>query len=210
MADDTKNLNNSAFGEDVSEKKLAFREKQKKARLSGKSYMTLNKHTRKEIAAKPFPAVEVSVIALPVVMELEKVFPLPKLTHCKMYYLRQLTCYNFNVHSTNANDAIVCMLHEGQSVKGIFESVQHKFLLSGHSFSVADRDFAIIEKKCRSARMQVMEDLQKVIEEARPSKPFKVLKMADHFFDFDKAASSCIDTKKTRHQSDFRDQSGSN
>ncbi|KAG8293833.1 hypothetical protein J6590_010831, partial [Homalodisca vitripennis] len=48
-------------------------------------------------------------------------------------------------------------------VKGIFESVQHKFLLSGHSFSVADRDFAIIEKKCRSARMQVMEDLQKVI-----------------------------------------------
>ncbi|KAG8286341.1 hypothetical protein J6590_062158 [Homalodisca vitripennis] len=137
MADDTNNLNNSAFGEDVSEKKLAFREKQKKARLSGKSYMTLNKHTRKEIAAKPLPAVE-----------------------------------------------------------GIFESVQHKFLLSGHSFSVADRDFAIIEKKCRSARMQVMEDLQKVIEEARPSKPFKVLKMADHFFDFDKAASSCIDKKK--------------
>ncbi|KAG8321951.1 hypothetical protein J6590_035816 [Homalodisca vitripennis] len=58
MADDTNNLNNSAFGEDVSEKKLAFREKQKKARLSGKSYMTLNKHTRKEIAAKPLPAVE--------------------------------------------------------------------------------------------------------------------------------------------------------
>ncbi|KAG8287218.1 hypothetical protein J6590_083983 [Homalodisca vitripennis] len=129
MADDTNNLNNSAFGEDVSEKKLAFREKQKKARLSGKSYMTLNKHTRKEIAAKPLPAVE------------------------RLRYYR---------------------------------------------------------KKCRSARMQVMEDLQKVIEEARPSKPFKVLKMADHFFDFDKAASSCIDTKKTRHQSDFRDQSGSN
>lgn len=182
-----------------------------------------------------------------VVMDLEKVFPLPKLTHSNMYYLRQLSCYNFNIHSTNTNDAIMCMWHEGQSgrggnqvasciiqainsgllpnhkkhlvvwsdncagqlknrmliflylymvVKGIFESVQHKFLLSGHSFSVADRDFAIIEKKCRSARMQVMEDLQKVIEEARPSKPFKVLKMADHFFDFDKAASSCIDTKK--------------
>ncbi|KAG8246049.1 hypothetical protein J6590_093546 [Homalodisca vitripennis] len=60
MADDTNNLNNSAFGEDVSEKKLAFREKQKKARLNEKSYMTLNKHTRKEIAAKPLPAVEVS------------------------------------------------------------------------------------------------------------------------------------------------------
>ncbi|KAG8326609.1 hypothetical protein J6590_037163 [Homalodisca vitripennis] len=58
MADDINNLNNSAYGEDVSEKKLAFREKQKKARLNGKSYMTLNKHTRKEIAAKPLPAVE--------------------------------------------------------------------------------------------------------------------------------------------------------
>ncbi|KAG8265898.1 hypothetical protein J6590_083712 [Homalodisca vitripennis] len=63
MADDTNNLNNSAFGEDVSEKKLAFREKQKKARLSGKSYMTLNKHTRKEIAAKPLSAVEESRLA---------------------------------------------------------------------------------------------------------------------------------------------------
>ncbi|KAG8265899.1 hypothetical protein J6590_083713 [Homalodisca vitripennis] len=52
------------------------------------------------------------------------------------------------------------------------------------------------QPKLYGTRMQVMEDLQKVIEEARPSKPFKVLKMADHFFDFDKAASSCIDTKK--------------
>lgn len=63
MADDTNDLNKSAFGEDVSEKKLAFREKQKKARLSGKTYMTLNKHSRKEVAAKPLPSVEVRLMA---------------------------------------------------------------------------------------------------------------------------------------------------
>lgn len=43
-----------------------------------------------------------------VVMDLEKVFPLPKLTHSNMYYLRQLSCYNFNIHITDTNDGIMC------------------------------------------------------------------------------------------------------
>lgn len=44
--------------------------------------------------------------------------------------------------------------------------------------------------------MQVMEDLENVIKQARPTKPFRVLKMYDRFFDFEKKASECIDTKK--------------
>lgn len=183
-----------------------------------------------------------------VVIDLQKVFPLPKLTHSDMYYLRQLSCYNFNIHINDTNDAIMCIWHEGQSGRGgnqmascilqalntgmlstiknklviwsdncagqiknrmlvflyvylvtlgLFESVEHKFLVPGHSFSAADRDFAVIEKKAKVSKMQTVKDVENVIRTARSSKPFRVLSM-DRFFDFEEAASKYIDTKELR------------
>ncbi|KAG8304221.1 hypothetical protein J6590_099645 [Homalodisca vitripennis] len=74
------------------------------------------------------------------------------------------------------------------------ESIEHKFLVPGHSFSAADRDFAVIEKKAKVSKMQTVQDVEQVIRTARTSRPFKVLSM-DKFFNFEEAASKYINTK---------------
>lgn len=185
--------------------------------------------------------------ALNLVMDLQKVFPIPKLTHSDMYYSRQLSCYNFGIHVSNTSDGIMCIWHEGQSGRGgnqmasclfnalnselldtnkrnvvvwsdncagqiknrmlvflykylvaieMFDVIEHKFLVTGHSFSSADRDFAIIEKRAKVSRMETVEDVVKVISEARPTKPFKTVDMTDKFFDFDSVGETYITTKK--------------
>lgn len=52
------------------------------------------------------------------VIDLQKVFAIPKLTHSDMYYARQLSCYNFGIHIADTNDAIMCVWHEGESSRG--------------------------------------------------------------------------------------------
>lgn len=39
-------------------------------------------------------------------MDLENVFPLPKLTHGTWHYTRQLSYYNFNLYITDTNDTM--------------------------------------------------------------------------------------------------------
>ena len=81
---------------------------------------------------------------------------------------------------------------------GIFDVVDHKFLISGHSFSASDRDFALIEKRAKRSKLYNMQDVMNAIVTARPSHPFKVLNMGDEktFFDFDAASSALLDTSK--------------
>lgn len=81
---------------------------------------------------------------------------------------------------------------------GLFDVIEHKFLVSGHSFSAADRDFALIEKRWKVSRAQVLTDIKKDIISARPSKPFKVLDMHMKFLIFDKAATESIRTDKLK------------
>lgn len=81
---------------------------------------------------------------------------------------------------------------------GMFNSIEHKFLVSGHSFSDADRDFALIEKRWKVSRAQVVNDVKKDIISARPSKPFKVLDMGNKFLNFDKASRDAIQTDKLK------------
>ena len=81
---------------------------------------------------------------------------------------------------------------------GIFDVVDHKFLISGHSFSASDRDFALIEKRAKRSKLYNMQDVMNAIVTARPSHPFKVLNMGDEkmFFDFDAASFALLDTSK--------------
>ncbi|KAG8308771.1 hypothetical protein J6590_101899 [Homalodisca vitripennis] len=109
-----------------------------------------------------------------VVMDLQKVFSFPNLSHSDMYYSRQVSCYNFGLHVSDTGNAIMCVWHEG-----MFYEVEQKFLISVHSFSSADRDFALIEKTAKHSKMESVEDVKKVIERTRPSKPFKFLDMTD-------------------------------
>lgn len=183
-----------------------------------------------------------------IVMDLQKVFPIPKLTHSNMYYSRQLSCYNFGIHISNTADGIMCVWHEGQSGRGgnqmasclfqainsgllssekkhlvvwsdncagqlknrmlvflykylvaigMFETIEHKFLVTGHSFSSADRDFAVIEKRAKHCtQMESVEDVMNVIATSRLNKPFKVVNMGEKFFNFDLAGEKFIVTKK--------------
>lgn len=63
-----------------------------------------------------------------------------------------------------------------------FTEINQKFLTSGHSFLPCDRDFALIEKKKKTARLYVPEDVCHLIESARPSNPFKVYPMLQEDF----------------------------
>lgn len=78
---------------------------------------------------------------------------------------------------------------------GLYEQIDHKFLQVGHSFSASDRDFALIEKRWKTSKCQVMEDVEAVIKEARPSRRFKTLTIGGRFLDFDQAAKRFINTK---------------
>lgn len=220
---------------------------------SQKAKKELELHHRKSEAAFQMMKSDAVKSAMPesdtlnVVMDLQKVFSIPKLSHSDMYYSRQLCCYNFGIHVSDTGNAIMCVWHEGQSgrggsqmasclfqalnsgvlsthkkklsvwsdncagqiknrmllfmyeylvASGMFDEVEHKFLISGHSFSSADRDFAIIEKTAKNSKMETVEDVKKVIKSARFSKPFKVLDMTDNFFDFDRASAAYINTTK--------------
>lgn len=191
-----------------------------------------------------------SSTACTITIDLQKVFPLPKLSHSSMYYSRQLSTYNFGIHIADISNAVMCIWHEGFAARGgnemascllqainegfletnkrsltvysdncagqlknrmivylyvmliasgNFDSIEHKFLLSGHSYSAADRDFGIIEKNARTARMNTVEDVKKVIATARKKKPFRVLDMRDKvMFDFAAASANLLRTSDIR------------
>lgn len=81
---------------------------------------------------------------------------------------------------------------------GHFQSIEQKFLITGHSFLQCDRDFGIIEKRKKVMKSYVPEDLKKVITGAKnTSQPFQVLDMTSEcFFNFQAAADDIIVTKK--------------
>lgn len=69
----------------------------------------------------------------------------------------------------------------------------------GHSFSQADRDFALIEKRWKVTKQcQIPNDVMKAIREAHPSRPFKVLDMKGKFIGFDSAVASMIGAEKLK------------
>ena len=79
----------------------------------------------------------------------------------------------------------------------IFDRIDHKFLVSSHSFSASDRDFAVIEKKVRRSKMHTLPDIMDIIRSSRTVRPFQVLDLTDKpFFDFSKNAKSVFNTTK--------------
>nr|XP_022909003.1 uncharacterized protein LOC111420275 [Onthophagus taurus] len=177
-------------------------------------------------------------------IDLEKVLSLPALTHCQMYYLRQLSCYNLCIHKADNNKGLMFLWHEGISGRGgneiascvlkgiksnithkkqfviwsdnccgqnknkmiVFlwiylvcngyaDEIQHKFVVSGHSYLSCDRDFAIIEKKRKKAKCEVPMDLCRVICNACDKNSFETTMMQEEdFFNFAKLAQLYLNT----------------
>lgn len=58
--------------------------------------------------------------------------------------------------------------------EGIYEAINHKFLVRGHTFLENDIDFSQIEKRKKTAKVLVPDDWLMVMREAKLTKPFIV------------------------------------
>lgn len=78
---------------------------------------------------------------------------------------------------------------------GKFLQIDHKFLVSGHSYLPCDRDFAQIEKRKRVCKLFVPSDIERMIKEARHKNPFEVVNLVENDFkDLQKFADTFINT----------------
>lgn len=101
-----------------------------------------------------------------------------------------------NCIGQNKNKIILMLLIYLVS-QGIYEKVQHKFLLSGHSYLTCDRDFALIEKRKRVVKNYTPENIEKMIAETPHQRPFNVVYMQrNDFKDFQSMADEYLNTTK--------------
>ncbi|KAJ8892391.1 hypothetical protein PR048_004971 [Dryococelus australis] len=89
--------------------------------------------------------------------------------------------------------------------KEFFESVELKYLVSGHSFTDCDHDFKVIEKRCKVSKPIVPKELEDMKSARINTPPLQVIPMAtDDFIDFALLGSQYINTQslviiKTSH-----------
>ena len=109
---------------------------------------------------------------------------------------KKLVVWSDNCCGQNKNRMIL-FLWVHFVIKGVFDEVNHKFLVPGHSFLSCDRDFALIEKRKRVTKCIVPEDVKIMIQEARDVQPFNVSQMnVSDFIDFQKVADVTMNTAK--------------
>ena len=97
---------------------------------------------------------------------------------------RKIIFYSDGCGGQNRNHQIVCFF-QGLIHKGIYESIEHKILVRGHTRLVNDRDFGLIQQRMKLERIIMPDDYEKVVKSARshPS-PFAVVQMdtGDFFY----------------------------
>lgn len=90
--------------------------------------------------------------------------------------LRSLVSYSDGCSGQNRNKTIVALYAELHRT-GVYEVLNHKYLVRGHTFLQNDTDFNRIEKRKKSAVVYLPEDWCKVVREANTVKPFVVREM---------------------------------
>lgn len=80
----------------------------------------------------------------------------------------------------------------------VVNRIDHKFLVSGHSYLACDEDFGLIEKRKKyHSNIYVPDDWVPVFKEARKRKPFIVIKMRTEDFFSSKELEERITNRKT-------------
>lgn len=80
---------------------------------------------------------------------------------------------------------------------GWFESIECRFLVSGHSFMPCDQDFAMIEKRKKKVASMVSSDIKELIQSSKLSNPFKVVDIEDgDIIDFNLMANQFLNITK--------------
>lgn len=89
---------------------------------------------------------------------------------------KKLVVYSDNCTGQNKNWTVVCLWQQLIKEK-IFNIVEHRFLVVGHTHLPSDRDFAIIEKYKRHHLKQVYtpDDWYQAVLKAKRNNPFKVI-----------------------------------
>lgn len=79
--------------------------------------------------------------------------------------------------------------------KKYIDTIELKFLVSGHSYMPCDRDFGIIEKRKKICSTMVPEEVAAMIRDAKHFQPFNVVMMtSDDFYDFAKECDTFLNT----------------
>ncbi|KAJ4426592.1 hypothetical protein ANN_26390 [Periplaneta americana] len=65
---------------------------------------------------------------------------------------------------------------------GLFEHIEQRSLLSGHSFLQCDSDFALIEKRQKVTKAFIPSDLLKIVQDSKVVKPFQTFSMLESYF----------------------------
>ena len=93
-----------------------------------------------------------------------------------LFTYRSLISYSDGCSGQNKNHTIISLLADLQR-QGVYEVINHKFLVRGHTFLENDRDFSQIEKRKKNPQALVPDDWQKVVREANLRKPFVVCRI---------------------------------
>ena len=88
-------------------------------------------------------------------------------------------------------------MHIVASPEYSFKTIDHKFMVSGHSYLPNDRDFGNIEiAQNKTTHIYVPEDWERVVRQARRKNPFQVFKMKLEDFVSSKALTKLIVNRK--------------
>jgi len=80
---------------------------------------------------------------------------------------------------------------------GWFESIECRFLVSGHSFMPCDQDFAMIEKRKKRFSAMVPTEIKELIQSSKLNNPFEVVDIEDgDIIDFNVMANQFLNTTK--------------
>lgn len=80
---------------------------------------------------------------------------------------------------------------------GWFESIECRFLVSGHSFMPCDQDFAMIEKRKRRVAAMVPAEIKEMIQSSKLNNPFDVVDIEDgDIIDFNVMANQFLNMTK--------------
>ena len=94
---------------------------------------------------------------------------------------KHLVAYSDSCGGQNKNFYIVCFWVY-TILKGWFDTVNHKFLIPGHTYLPSDRDFAQIEKHMRESEVYSPSQWFSLVENVRRNNPFVVARMRTNDF----------------------------
>ena len=87
------------------------------------------------------------------------------------FFNRSLVTFSDGCGGQNKNCTIISLFHDMHK-RGVYDIINYKFLVRGHTFLENERDFSLIVKRKRTTEVLLPGDWTQVIREANLKKPF--------------------------------------